>query len=63
MRTWEIHGSMPAKNEHEEKWQHQRDKQIAAYNSGGFADADALAEKFIDLTNRIAAIDAAKEQK
>ena len=39
----------------------QRDKQIAVYNSGGFADADALAEKFIDLTNRIAALEAERD--
>ena len=39
----------------------QRDKQIAVYNNGGFADADALAEKFIDLTNRIAALEAERE--
>ena len=33
----------------------QRDKQIAVYNSGGFADADALAEKFITLTDELSA--------
>ena len=31
----------------------QRDRQIAVYNSGGFADADALAEKFIGLTAEV----------
>lgn len=32
----------------------QRDRQIEVFNSGGFADADALAEKFLDLTAKIA---------
>ncbi len=27
----------------------QRDRQIDAFNSGGFADADAMAEKYLDL--------------
>lgn len=31
----------------------QRDKQIAVFNSGGFADADALAEKFLDLQSEL----------
>jgi len=31
----------------------QQDRQIAVYNNGGFADADALAEKFIELTERV----------
>ena len=39
----------------------QRDRQIAVYNSGGFADADALAEKFIELTAKIAALEAERD--
>ena len=39
----------------------QRDKQIAVYNSGGFADADALAESVIELTARIAALEAERD--
>jgi len=39
----------------------QRDKQIAVYNSGGFADADALAEKSIELTAKIAALEAERD--
>ena len=39
----------------------QRDRQIAVYNSGGFADADALAEKFIELTAKIATLEAERD--
>jgi hypothetical protein len=33
----------------------QRDRQIEAFNSGGFADADAMAEKYLDLESSLAA--------
>jgi hypothetical protein len=36
----------------------QRDRQIAVYDSGGFKDADALAEKYLDTLERIAALEA-----
>ena len=39
----------------------QRDRQIAVYNSGGFADADALAESVIELKARIAALEAERD--
>jgi len=45
MRTWEIHGSMPAKNEHEEKWQHQRENKRAIVYA-------ATAERAIALVKR-----------
>jgi hypothetical protein len=40
----------------------QRDAQIAVYNSGGFADADALAEKFLAQSADLAAARAEEER-
>jgi hypothetical protein len=31
----------------------QRDRQIDAFNTGGFADADAMAEKYLDLVEKL----------
>ena len=39
----------------------QRDAQIAVYNIGGFADADALAERYLSVVNELAAAKADAE--